>query len=126
MTPIIQTQFAQESLQLLKETFEGPEPTGPSVFLNKGTGLFQTVDEVSAELASTPSRADGSTIVAHTAYIRFYVDVHFKLLLSSRNKIDWDQSWRIKAVKAAQWDMLRQDLRRNYSTISEHLRRVSS
>src|SRR5262245_55522779 len=126
MTPIVQTQFAKESLQLLTETFEGPEPKGPSAFLNKGTGLFQTIDEVSAETASTSARADGSTIAAHIEHIRFYVDVHYKLLLGSRNKIDWDRSWRIKAVTTAQWDTLRQDLRREYKTISEHLRRVNS
>jgi len=126
MTPIIQTQFAQESLQLLKETFEGPEPTGPSAFLDKGTGLFQTVAEVSAETASTPARADGSTIAAHTEHIRFYVDVHDKLLSGWRDKIDWDQSWRIKDVNAAEWDTLRRDLRDAYSTVTEHLRRADS
>jgi hypothetical protein len=30
MTPIVQTPFTEELLQLLKETFEGPAPTGPS------------------------------------------------------------------------------------------------
>jgi hypothetical protein len=125
MTPKVQTQFAKESLQLLKETFEGPEPTGPSAFLNKGTGLFQTIDGMSAGVASSQARPDGSTIAAHTEHIRFYVDVHYKLLLGWRDKIDWDESWRIKTVKTAQWDTLRQDLRRAYSTIVEHLQRVN-
>jgi hypothetical protein len=126
MTPIVQTQLAKEFLQVLKETFEGPEPTGPSAFLNKGTGLFQTIDDISAEMASTPARADGSTIAAHTEHIRFYVDVHYKLLLGSRDKIDWDESWRIKAVKAAQWDALRQDLVKIYKTIADHLLGINS
>jgi hypothetical protein len=126
MTPIVQTQFAKESLQLLNETFEGPEPIGPSAFLNKGTGLFQTIDDISAEMASTPARAEGSTIAAHTEHIRFYVDVHYKLLLGSRDKIDWDESWRIKTVKAAQWDALRQDLVKTYKTVTDHLRAVNS
>jgi hypothetical protein len=126
MTPILQMQFAKESLQLLKETFEGPEPVGPSAFLNKGTGLFQTIDNISAEKASTSVRTDGSTIAAHSEHIRFYVDVHYKLLLGSREKIDWDESWRIRTVKPVQWDALRQDLLNTYRSVADHLRGVNS
>jgi hypothetical protein len=126
MTPIVQTQFANESLQLLKETFEGPEPTGPSAFLNKGTGLFQTIDDISAEIASAKARTDGSTIAAHTEHVRFYVDVHYKLLLGSRDKIDWDESWRIKTVNAAQWGALIQDLMKNYRKVTDYLRDVKT
>ena len=126
MTPAVQTQFANEFLQILKETFEGPAPIGPSAFIDKGTGLFQTVDDISAEIASDPARPEGSTIAAHTEHIRFYVDVHYKLLLGARDKIDWNESWRIRTVKAAQWDALRQDLRRAYTTVKGHLQRVNT
>jgi hypothetical protein len=121
MTPIVQTQFTEELLQLLKETFEGPAPIGPSAFLNKGTGLFQTVHEVSAEVASAQARPDGSTVAAHTEHIRFYVAVHYKLMLGLRENIDWDKSWRIKTVNAAEWDDLRHELRRAYDTVTTHL-----
>ncbi|HEY8226808.1 MAG TPA: hypothetical protein VIG25_16120 [Pyrinomonadaceae bacterium] len=126
MTPGVQTQITKEFSQLLKETFEGPEPTGPSAFLEKGTGLFQTLDDIPAEIASAQARAEGSTIAAHSEHIRFYIDVHHNLLLGARDKINWDDSWRIKAVKAAQWDTLRQDLRRAYAIIKEQLRRANS
>ena len=56
---------------LLKETFEGPAQTGPSAYLDKGTGLFQTLDEVNAEAASTQSRTGGSTVAAHTEHLNF-------------------------------------------------------
>lgn len=122
MTPVVQTQITEELLQLLKETFEGPAPVGPSAFLNKGTGLFQTLDDVSAEVASTPPRADASTVAAHTEHIRFYMNVHYKLMLGSRDAIDWDESWRIKTVDAASWNDLRKDLRGAYKTVVEYLR----
>ena len=118
MTPIVQT----ELLQLLKETFEGPAPTGPSAFLNKGTGLFQTLDDVSAEVASAQPRTEASTVAAHTEHIRFYVAVHYKLMLGARDTIDWDESWRIKVVTSAVWNDLRQELRQVYRTVVEHLR----
>ena len=122
MTSVIQGKFTEEFLQLLKETFEGPAPVGPSAFLNKGTALLQTLDEVSNEVASAHARADGSTIAAHTEHIRFYAMVHHKLMLGVREKIDWDESWRIKTVNAAEWDDLRRELRRAYQTVLDHLR----
>jgi hypothetical protein len=122
MTPIANTQFIEDVLQLLKETFEGPAPVGPSAFLNKGTGLFQTLDNVSSEAASARARADGSTIAAHTEHIRFYVMVHYNLMLGSRETVDWEESWRIKTVSSAEWDDLRQALRQAYGTVGEYLR----
>jgi hypothetical protein len=126
MTPIAQPQFAKDLLQLLKETFEGPEPTGPSAFLEKGTGLFQTLDDISAELASAQPRPGGSTIAAHTEHIRFYVAVHHRLMLGAREKINWDDSWRIKTVSAVVWDDLRRDLRKAYSTVNDYLKALDS
>jgi hypothetical protein len=122
MTPIVQMHFTEDVLQLLKETFEGPASTGPSAFLNKGTGLFQTVDDISARVASAETRAGGSTIAAHTEHIRFYVTVHHKLMLGVSEKIDWDESWRIRTVTAVEWDNLRRDLRKAYAIVDEHLR----
>src|SRR5262245_44807072 len=122
MTPIVQTQFTEELLQLLKETFEGPAPAGPSAFLEKGTGLFQILDDVSAEIVSTHARPEASTVAAHTEHIRFYVAVHYKLMLGSRKNIDWEQSWRIKTVNSSEWADLKQELRRGYQTVVEHLR----
>jgi hypothetical protein len=126
MTPIAQPQFAKDLLQLLKETFEGPGPTGPSAFLDKGTGLFQTLDDISSEVASAKPRPEGSTIAAHTEHVRFYVAVHHKLMLGAREKINWDESWRVKTVSAVVWDDLRRDLRKVYSTVYNHLTALNS
>jgi hypothetical protein len=126
MKPVVQSYFTEISFQLLKETFEGPPPTGASAFLNKGTGLFQTLDQITAEMASTPTWPGGSTIAGHTEHLRFYVVVHDKLMRGSTEAIDWEQSWRIKTVNPAGWDDLRQELRRAYSTLIEHLRALDS
>ena len=109
---------------LLRETFEGPAQTGPSAYLDKGTGLFHTLDEVNVEAASTQSRPGGSTVAAHTEHIRFYVAVHHKLLQGSTAPIDWDESWRIKTVSSTEWDVLREELRRTYGALADYLRSV--
>lgn len=126
MTPAVQIQFKEELLQLLKETFAGPAPVGPSAFIEKGTGLFQTLDGVPAEVASAQVRPDGSTIAAHSEHIRFYVAVHYKLMLGSTDPIDWNESWRIKNVNDAEWNDLQQQLRTAYRAVVEHVRALKT
>ena len=124
MKQVAQQEIREISFQLLKETFEGPAPQGASAFLNKGTGLFQTLDEIGADAASRPTRPGGSTVAAHTEHLRFYVVVHDELLRGSTEGIDWAQSWRIQSVTHEQWDDLKQECWRAYSTFTEHLRAV--
>jgi len=125
MNASTESSIGESIFLLLKETFEGPAPTGPSAYLNKGTGLFQTLGEVNAEAASTQNRPGGSTVAAHTEHIRFYVDVHHKILQGSTETINWAESWRIKSVDSADWNVLKQELRRTYQTLIEYLRAVA-
>lgn len=125
MKPTRQPDFRNNVFQLLEETFEGPPSEQPSAFLNKGTGLFQTLDEISAEAASAQTRPGGSTIAAHTEHLRFYVMVHYELLRGSTEEINWEQSWRVRQVTSAEWDELLRELRRAYRTVTEHLRTVN-
>ena len=55
MKPVAQ-QIREISFQLLKETFDGPAPQGASAFLNKGTGLLQTLAEIGGCSLQTPPR----------------------------------------------------------------------
>jgi len=112
--------------QLLKETFEGPPSGEPSAFIEKGTGLFQTLNEISAEIASTQTRPGGATIASHSEHVRFYVDVHYELMRGSTSKINWAESWRIQRVNATEWDELRLGLRQVYFTLNEYLRAIES
>jgi hypothetical protein len=124
MKTIADQDYTNNFFPLLKETFEGPPPEGASAFLEKGTGLFQTLDKISSATASTRTRPGGATIAAHSEHLRFYVIVHLELLRGSRDKIDWQQSWRVQTVTSAEWDELRRQLRRAYSTLTEYLRAV--
>jgi hypothetical protein len=126
MKSAAQQDIREISFQLLKEAFEGPAPQGASAFLNKGTGLFQTLDEISADAASKATRPEGSTVAAHTEHLRFYVVVHDKLMRGSTEEIDWAQSWRIKSVEPDEWDDLRRQCCHAYSTFIEHLRAVGN
>lgn len=124
MKPTAQDEIKEVCFQLLQETFEGPAPDGGSAFLNKGTGLFQTLGEVTEDAASRQLRPEGSSVAAHTEHVRFYVNVHYNLLRGLHEDIDWEESWRIKSVGAEEWEDLKKRCRQAYTTFTEHLRTI--
>jgi hypothetical protein len=75
LTPIAPHDFTNNLFKLLKETFEGPPPEGGSAYLDKGSGLFQTLEGITAEAASRPPAPGAPTIAAHCAHVGYYVRV---------------------------------------------------
>jgi hypothetical protein len=55
---------------LLTETFESVQVA----YLDRGTSLFETLAEISAEGASQPM-GDCATVAAHVAHTRYYLEV---------------------------------------------------
>lgn len=64
--------FIESVAYLLRETFEGSPEGQPSVFLDRGIGIFNTLSSINAEAASKDSY--GTTIAAHTEHAKFYLD----------------------------------------------------
>ncbi|MGH9902352.1 MAG: DinB family protein [Pyrinomonadaceae bacterium] len=126
MSTIAQEDFTNSFFQLLKETFEGPPPDTGSAYLDKGGGLFQTLDRVTAEAASSPARPGGPTVAAHCEHLRFYVVALYDFMRGSTDKVDWERSWLVQTVTPAEWDALKERLRHDYTTVTEHLRSVGA
>lgn len=124
MKTIAQEDYTNSFFQLLKETFEGPPPETGSAYLDQGAGLFQTLESVTAEAASISVSPEAPTIAAHCEHVRFYVSALLELMRGATNKIDWKQSWLVRTVSPAEWDDLRESLRRAYTTTTEHLQSV--
>jgi hypothetical protein len=121
---IAQEDFTNSFFQLLKETFEGPPPDIGSAYLDKGGGLFQTLGLLTAEAASTPPWPGAATAAAHCEHLRFYVEALYGMMRGETGRIDWAQSWLVKTVTPTEWDELRENVRRAYTTVAEHLRTV--
>ncbi len=104
--------FLKDVLFILRETFEGsPEGEG-SAYLDRGTGVFSTLDALDAGQAS---RYYGSTTVAaHTEHAKFYLDRLCEFMRGRTEKVNWEQSWLIETVNQAEWDALRDGMRRSY------------
>ena len=124
MGAIAEKDFTEALFLLLKETFEGPPPKTSSAFLDQGCGLFQTVEGLTAEDASRPARPGGTTVAAHCAHVKFYLDVLHGYMRGSDEQADWKQSWLVRTVNPEEWDSLRREVRAAYDTLSGALRSV--
>lgn len=101
---------------LLKETFEGPEGNGSWYTESKpGSGLFGTLEGLSAEDASIP--VNGTTIAAQTDHTRYYVWVARSYLNGEEPDKDWEASWKITSVDTNTWTQYTSDLQQEYTSL---------
>lgn len=126
MKTIAREDFTKSFFQLLKETFEGPPPEVGSAYLDKGGGLFLTLDQVTAEAASISVRPGAPTIAAHCEHMRFYVMALYDFMRGATDKVDWNQSWLVQTVTPAEWNDLKEQLSEAYTTLTDHLQSVGA
>lgn len=102
-------------LELLQETFE----THHGIYLDKGTSLFETLDQISAETASIPVGKHCATLAAQVEHVIFYLDV-LQLHIAGQDigKPDWGEVWaRVSAVTPEEWGEIKTRLRHTYQQI---------
>ncbi len=109
----IETKYFIESVAyLLMETFEGSPEGMPSAYLDRGVGIFDTLDRLTAEQASTDHV--GTTIAAQTEHAKFYLDRMCEFIKGRTENVNWEDSWLIETVNDAEWNSLRLSVRRSY------------
>jgi len=103
---------------VLREGFEGP-PGSSSYFTDsrRNTGLFGTLDPITAEQASTPFA--GSTIVAHVHHLVFSLEASSAWIRGDHSLRDWGSSWRVSKADDAGWAKLRDNLRRGHADLQK-------
>ena len=105
----------QALLMLMKDTFE--EVRG--LYLEKGTSLLETLEEISAEEASKPISDKGTSIAAHVEHTRFHLNEIVKMNKSGPREIDWDESWTVSSVSEEEWTKLKADLKTVYEQVCQ-------
>ncbi len=103
--------FLKSILYLLRETFEGSLETG-SVYLDKGVGVLNTLDKLSADEVSR--KFGSTTIAAHSEHAKFYLDRLCEFMEGRTEKVNWEDSWLIETVNETEWNYLRQAVRKSY------------
>lgn len=115
MDMIKKEDFLKDVLLILRETFEGsPEGEG-SAYLDRDTGVFTTLDALSAEQVSR--QINGTTIAAHTEHFKFYLDRLCEFIRGRTEAVNWEQSWLIEEVNDAEWNALRGVVRKAYENV---------
>lgn len=108
--------FVNAVTYLFTETFQGSPPEG-SVYLDKGIGVFNTLENLDA---LTVSRADSTTTIAATVeHLRYYLDAFTNFMQGIEQTTDWDKSWAKKEVSDDEWEKLKKDLHKSYEAVLE-------
>ncbi|MDO9086070.1 MAG: hypothetical protein Q7U53_07685 [Anaerolineaceae bacterium] len=117
MNTIQSEHFTKAMLMLLKETFEEVV----SIYLDKGTSLFQTLAGISAEEASTPVGGKCATLAAQVKHVAFYLDVVYNSVHKpDYPQVDWNEIWNnVTAVNAEEWQIIQTELRQSYANIQD-------
>jgi hypothetical protein len=101
--------------KLLTEIFDGP-PGREAYILNPGDpGLLGQLDSVAAGEASARPMPGKTTIAAHADHVRYGLNLLNRWAAGEENpwaNADWEASWRRTTVTDAQWQELRDNLRR--------------
>ncbi|MCA9728961.1 MAG: hypothetical protein R3E12_11415 [Candidatus Eisenbacteria bacterium] len=112
--------YATQSLiQVLEETFDNHH----GIFLDRGTSLFATLDQTSAEEASRLASSSCASVAQHVKHVAFYLDVMRRYLAGEElGQIDWRAIWHESPnVTGAEWDALRADVRARYTDLRNRL-----
>ena len=109
--------FTKAITLLLEETFDSVQ----GIYLDKGTSMFETLADISAEEASVPVGGNCATLAAQVKHTAFYLDVLEKSIRTQQfEKNDWDKIWReVTAVSSKQWQTIQSELRDSYNRIKQ-------
>jgi hypothetical protein len=119
-SPTLQQRIQTNFLYTYQEIFESVI----GVCLDKGTSLFETLDTISAEVASRPVGNKCATIAAQVDHVRFYIDVMIDYMRGQPpQNVDWRDIWnRVGAVTPEEWDAIRARLRESHGRVLEMIR----
>ena len=112
---IVKEDFLKNILLVLRETFEGSPVDEPSAYLDRGIGVFPTLDALSAQQVS--SEINGISIAAHTEHFKFYLDRLCEFSKGRTEPVNWEQSWLIDEVNDEEWIALRGVVRKAYENV---------
>ncbi len=113
--------FTRALADVFKETFEGSPESG-SMYLDRGVGVFNSLEKVTAELASRSISWEGASIAAHAEHARFYLQMLGEFMNGRTEKVDWNESWRVKTVDENEWNALVLSLPAGHSRHGKELR----
>ena len=86
------------------------EEIEPRYFREKGEGLFDILDRLSASQASQRLPSCNS-IVAHVRHMARYIEGDLIAISGGQPSEDWDETWSVQEMNEEEWSGLRNELR---------------
>jgi len=126
MKTINQDDFTHSLFALFKETFEGTNTAFGTMYLDQGTGFFDTIDKIDAEKASRSVSDNSTTIAAHCEHVRFYLEFLGNYMNEKFTMVDWKDSWKTKTVSEEEWNNLRGQLQKTYQMVTDAFNEVET
>jgi hypothetical protein len=112
---IAKDDFLKDVLLILRETFEGSPAGQASAYLDRGIGVFSTLEKLSA--AQVSQDCGGTTVAAQTEHAKFYLDRITEFMKGRTEKVNWEQSWLIETVNEEEWKHLREAVEKSYENV---------
>ena len=112
---IIVDHFTNEFFDILHETFEKVQ----GIYLDRGTSLVETLDTISAEVASRPVSENCASIAAQVEHICYYLDVLGMYMQDKKpENVDWKHIWKtVESVTPEAWKASKNRLKASYQAI---------
>ena len=108
-TEEMKQEFLKQTVDLLRETFEGGLPGQGTQYLDASSGIRSTLGSLTAEQASR--RLDGHpSIAAHARHMNFHLRVTSEWILGDHSKRDWVGSFEPQKVNEDEGARIQRDL----------------
>lgn len=112
-------------LKLLREIYIGSENEEVWIIDGKpGHGFTAAIKALTAEEASTPLVAGGSTVAAHTEHLRWSLRFAMEFYKRKQPSGNWEESWKVHEVNEEQWEQLQLALLVAYQELIYALKEV--
>lgn len=118
----VSAMFTTELFDLLGETFYEVQ----GYYLDRGTSLFETLEPITAELASRPVSSRCANLAAQVNHVTYYLDVLTRAVQGEEITTDWDGSWQVGPVSADEWAALKTGLREQVERTMAVLRAIGT
>ena len=112
-------------LAILKETVEGPGEGG-SFFLDKNTGLLQTLETLSLERVFVSAAHGHPSIAAHFKHTSFHLHAISAWPRGDHSRRDWPSSFVLPGHDAATWAALLEELKFEYQDFQSVIREFAT
>jgi hypothetical protein len=126
MKTINQEDFTSSLFALFKETFESVNTAFGTMYIDKDTGFFATIEKIDAETASRSGSENSTTIAAHCEHTRFYLDFLNNYLKENFKMVDWKDSWNTKTVNDTEWTALCGQLQKTYQNVTDTFNEIET